>query len=73
MSPSMGGGSKGRTDMVISLEKQKIKDRQQRQRPAPERLMTEYQGTLESDASERMGSGYLGRAWRWVRNRIGGL
>lgn len=66
MVPSMGGGSKGRTDMVVSLEKQKIKDRQQRQRQAPERLPSEYGEPPESGQPDGR-PGFLLRVWRRLR------
>lgn len=61
------GGSKGRNDMVVSIEEQRIKDRNRRRHQlAPERLPSEYQKdapTLRS-ADE---PGFLSRLWRRLR------
>lgn len=62
------GGSKGRTDMVVSIEKHKITSRN-KQRQAPERLPSEYgQFHTRSDQhADQDGAGILTRLWRRLR------
>lgn len=68
MTGSPGDMSKGRTEMAVTIQKQRIKERKQSRNEARERLASEY-GNLPNPARRADGSGVLSRLWRRLRGR----
>lgn len=66
MTGTPGDMSKGRTEMAVTIQKQRIKERKRSRNQVPERLHSEYAGPSES-AQPNDSASLLSRLWRRLR------